>query len=289
MKVLSLFDGISCGRIALDRAGIKVDKYYASEVDKYAIKVSSNNYPDIIQIGEVTKIDFSNYTDVNMIIAGSPCQGFSLSGRQLNFNDERSKLFFEFVKAVQTIKPKYFLLENVCMKKEYENIISELVGVEPVKINSSLVTAQSRNRLYWTNINFDKNIIDKKLLLKDVLDDEYTNKEKLSELVLNRFKYVNSSTHIGTTKPDFRKIGQRDLVYGDNNKMGCLMASDYKQPKQVMHNGVIRKISPEECEKLQTIPVGYTKGVSNTQRYKMIGNAWTVDVITHIFRGINGE
>lgn len=286
MKVLSLFDGMSCGQIALERAGIKVDKYFASEIDKFAIKVAKKNYPATIQIGDVTKIDFSKYKDIDLLIAGSPCQGFSYAGKQLNFRDERSKLFFEFVKALKVVKPKYFLLENVCMKKEFEDVITHILGVKPIKINSNLFTAQNRKRLYWTNIQFDTNIKDKGLLLKDVLKDTFSEKELLSEKVKERFRFVNSNSYIGTTKPSFRKIGQRDWVYGDENKMGCLVATDYKQPKQVFHNGVLRKISPEECEELQTVPIGYTDCVSNTQRYKMLGNGWTVDVIAHIFKGL---
>lgn len=153
MKVLSLFDGISCGRVALERAGIPVETYYASEIDKYAIQIAQKNYPDTIQIGDVTKVDFSEYIGkVDLIIGGSPCQGFSFAGKQLNFNDPRSKLFFEFLRAVRTIKPKYFLLENVKMKKEFQDIISERLGVQPIEINSALVSAQNRIRLYWTNI-----------------------------------------------------------------------------------------------------------------------------------------
>ena len=286
MKVLSLFDGMSCGQIALERVGIKVDEYYASEIDKFAIKVAKKNYPATIQIGDVTKIDFSKYKDIDLLIAGSPCQGFSYAGKQLNFRDERSKLFFEFAKALKVVKPKYFLLENLCMKKEFEDVITHILGVKPIKINSNLFTAQNRKRLYWTNIQFDTNIKDKGLLLKDVLKDTFSEKELLSEKVKERFRFVNSNSYIGTTKPSFRKIGQRDWVYGDENKMGCLVATDYKQPKQVFHNGVLRKISPEECEELQTVPIGYTDCVSNTQRYKMLGNGWTIDVIAHIFKGL---
>lgn len=153
MKVLSLFDGISCGRVALERAGVPVEVYYASEIDKYAMQVSAKNYPDIIQIGDCTQVDFSEYIGkVDLIIGGSPCQGFSFAGKQLNFSDPRSKLFFEFVRALREIKPKYFLLENVKMKKEFQDVISEQLGVQPIEINSALVSAQNRKRLYWTNI-----------------------------------------------------------------------------------------------------------------------------------------
>lgn len=170
MNILSLFDGISCGRIALERAGIKVDKYYASEIDRHAIKVSEANYPAIIRLGDVTKWREWDLPEIDLLIAGSPCQGFSLSGKQLNFEDIRSKLFFEFVDILKHYKPKYFLLENVGMKKEYENVISDILGVKPIKINSNLVSAQNRKRLYWTNIPNVVQPEDKKIILADILD-----------------------------------------------------------------------------------------------------------------------
>ena len=152
MNVLSLFDGMSCGQIALNRAGINYDNYFASEIDKYAIKVTKNNYPDTIHIGNVLDVKSEDLPGIDLLIGGSPCQGFSFAGKQLNFNDPRSKLFFEFVRLLEECKPKYFLLENVKMKKEYQNIITEMLGVEPIEINSNLVSAQNRKRLYWTNI-----------------------------------------------------------------------------------------------------------------------------------------
>lgn len=152
MKVLSLFDGISCGRLALERAGIPVESYIAYEIDENAIAVSRSNYPDIIQAGDVLTADFTQYEGVDLLIGGSPCQGFSASGKCLNFEDPRSKLFFEYVRAIREAKPKYFLLENVVMKKEWSAVITEQLGVEPILLNSSLVSAQNRNRLYWTNI-----------------------------------------------------------------------------------------------------------------------------------------
>ena len=141
MKVLSLFDGISCGQVALERAGIKVDNYFASEIDKYAIKVTQKNYPNTIQLGDVCNIKGNELPKIDLLIGGSPCQGFSFAGKQLNFNDPRSELFFEFVRILKEVKPKYFLLENVKMKKEYQNVISKHLGVEPIEINSALVSA----------------------------------------------------------------------------------------------------------------------------------------------------
>jgi DNA-cytosine methyltransferase len=344
MNVLSLFDGISAGRIALERAGIKVDNYYASEVDKYAIQISKKNHPNIIQMGDVTKwrdwdIDWSS---IDLVIGGSPCQGFSFAGKQLNFEDPRSKLFFDFVDICHRVadeNPKMkFFLENVRMKKEYQDVISGYMGVEPIVINSSLVSAQNRVRFYWTNIPNVTQPNDKSLLLKDILQDDIDDKYHLSDEIVSRFKPVESKSHVGTTKPDFRTIGQRDLVYGEDNKMGCLMATDYKQPKQVLirvpeatkkgyveinpnegvdltfinsktrrdrrmedksnfltatnydycwYDGYIcRKLTPIECERLQTFPDNWTEGISDTQRYKALGNSWTVDVIAHIFKGL---
>ena len=179
MNVLSLFDGMSCGMIALDRLGIKVDKYYASEIDKYAIEVSQNNYPEIIQVGDVCNIKAEDYQDIDLILAGSPCQGFSFAGKQLAFDDPRSSLFFEFVRLLKEIKPKYFLLENVNMKKEFLDVISEQVsacypelpfGIERIKINSALVSAQNRVRWYWTNIPEITQPEQRGIVLRDILE-----------------------------------------------------------------------------------------------------------------------
>ena len=172
MNILSLFDGMSCGRLALDRLGIKIDKYYASEIDKYAIEVSSANYPDTIQIGDVCDVKGEDYPDIDLILAGSPCQGFSFAGHQLAFDDPRSALFFEFVRVLKEVNPKYFLLENVKMKKEFLDIISDQVGVEPILINSSLLSAQNRQRYYWTNIPGVEQPEDRGLVLKDILETE---------------------------------------------------------------------------------------------------------------------
>ena len=172
MNVLSLIDGMSCGRLALDRLGIKIDKYYASEIDKYAIQVASANYPDTIQIGDVCDVKGEDYPNIDLILAGSPCQGFSFAGHQLAFDDPRSALFFEFVRVLKEVDPKYFLLENVKMKKEFLDIISDQVGVEPILINSSLLSAQNRQRYYWTNIPGVEQPEDRGLVLKDILEIE---------------------------------------------------------------------------------------------------------------------
>ena len=197
MRVLSLFDGMSCGRIALDRLGIPVEKYYASEIDKYAMQVSTANYPDIEQVGDICDLDPKDYKDVDLMLAGSPCQGFSFAGKQLAFDDPRSALFFEFIRLLKAIKPKYFLLENVRMKKEFLQVISEQVsecypeitfGIEPIFINSSLLSAQSRQRYYWTNIPGIKQPEDKGIVLRDILETE-TDEQPVKDTERNRRHY----------------------------------------------------------------------------------------------------
>lgn len=267
MNVLSLFDGISCGQIALERAEIQVDNYFASEIDKHAIKVTQHNYPDTIQLGDVTKWREWKLPRIDLLIGGSPCQGFSFAGKQLNFNDPRSKLFFEFVDVLNHYKPKHFLLENVVMKKKWKDIISLYLDVISIRINSILVTPQHRERLYWTNISFD--MIERKFIyLKDIIDvndrnhlsDEYITKKK------NQKRYGN---HFGTINT---KISNCIVAMG---KCDVMLLTDLR-----------RYLTPLECERLQTISDYYTSCVSDSSRYKLIGNAWTVDIIAMIFRGI---
>ena len=263
INVLSLFDGMSCGRIALDKLDIPC-QYYASEIDKYSIKVSQANYPDTIQLGDVTQVYWKNKTKIDLLIGGSPCQGFSFAGKHLNFQDDRSKLFFEYVRLLNEIKPKYFLLENVRMKKESEDIISQYLGVSPIAINSSNLSAQNRQRLYWTNIPVSQPE-DKGIKLKDILEDGLVDRDKSHCLDANYWKG-------GNLKSYFEKH-RRQLVFETDPSV---VAADLKW----------RKLSPIECERLQTVPDNYTNHVSNTQRYKMLGNGMTVDVITHILKGM---
>jgi len=264
MNVLSLFDGMSCGQIALGRVGVTVDNYFASEIDKYAIKVTQKNYPETKQIGTVTDVYGKDLPKIDLLMGGSPCQGFSLAGKQLNFNDPRSALFFDFVRLLKETSPKYFLLENVKMKKEYQDIISGMVGVQPIEINSAIVSAQNRKRLYWTNIPNVEQPEDKGILLKDVVHET-----EFEAVLKNHGKYRSK-----------------------NNKANCIDANYFKgvdnhgQRTQILAKGCIRKLTPVECERLQTVPDNYTDGVSNTQRYKMLGNGWTVDVISHILKNI---
>ena len=216
MNILSLFDGMSCGRLALDRLGIKVDKYYASEIDKYAIEVSSANYPDIIQIGDVCDVKGEDYPDIDLVLAGSPCQGFSFAGNQLAFDDPRSALFFEFVRILKEVKPKYFLLENVKMKKEFLDVISEQVGVEPILINSALVSAQNRLRYYWTNIPGVEQPEDRGIVLRDILETEPDEKYDISEAKVDRV--LNA------------KRGKGFFYNEDSEKIGTVIAGYHKEP-----------------------------------------------------------
>lgn len=282
ITVLSLFDGISCGRIALERAGIKVKEYYASEIDQFAMQVSKKNYPTIIQLGDVTTwrkwdIDWAN---IDLLIGGSPCQGFSFAGKHLNFNDDRSKLFFEYVDILNYIKsvnPNIkFLLENVRMKKEYQDVISSYLGTTPIKINSALVSAANRNRLYWANFKFDIPA-DRNITFDDIndhsqdwLSNDYINKVSKWKAQQDPIK---NATYIGT-----------------NSKLPCLTARGYNQS----HSGMIlisdgtryRYLSNTEAELAMTLPVGYTYGISDRERARCIGNGWTVDVIAHIFNNL---
>ncbi len=463
MNVLSLFDGMSCGMIALDRLGIKVDNYYASEIDKYAIQVSQANYPDIIQVGDITKLDLSTLPKIDLVMGGSPCQGFSFAGKQLAFDDPRSALFFEFVKCVDTLKPKYFLLENVRMKKEYLDIISEYMGVEPIFINSSLVSAQSRQRYYWTNIPNVEQPKERGIVLRDILEDQPSeNPVKQTERNARHLKQLDDKSlcmtatmykgagnngmtlvpqkihdiprdvlkdnerqrrvyskegksptllarsdspkvmksdkpqHIGTavdvnghdqikrvyspdgksptvttcggghrepkvvagalrgrslnkdgknvkwkeTKPkqmletrkdeksnavstftkdnlvvqsyrevrteeakkarrenrqktgkDHTPFRAKELQPRDDGKVGTVTPSlnnDHKisLTRDKDQEVYWRKLTPLECERLQTVPDNYTNHVSNTQRYKMLGNGWTIEVIAHILQNM---
>lgn len=284
MNVLSLFDGISSGMIALERAGIHVSTYYASEVDKYAIKVSQHNYPDIIQLGDVTKVDSEIFKgqNIDLLLGGSPCTGFSTSGKMLNFEDPQSKLFFEYVRLLKELSPKYFLLENVVMKQEWQDIISEAVGVEPILINSKLVSGQDRKRLYWTNIPNvsapeDKGITFQHLCGRMVgrrinpltgTRDDYNKDIKIAQYIETR---IDGKTNCLTT------------VQKDNIVL--------QQPvqRELANNVEFRYLTAEEYEGLQTVPIGYTSVVSDNQRKKMLGNGWTVDVISHILSFIKEE
>ena len=282
MNILSLFDGISCGRVALERAGIKVDNYYSSEIDEFAIHVSRHNYPDIKQIGNVLNVDGSRLGEIDLLMGGSPCQGFSFAGKRLAFEDPRSKLFFEFVRILKECKPKYFLLENVRMKQEFVDVISEHLGVAPLLINSALVSAQNRYRYYWTNIPnvgvpYDPE--KEQLLLLDILEMEVDSKYYATDKMKSVYdggKYLN---------PSYTSQGNR--VHDIEAKSPTITAGSKGYSSGYICIDEPRKLTPIECERLQTLPDNYTNsGISDTQRYKALGNGWTVDVIAHILRQI---
>ena len=377
MNVLSLFDGMSCGQIALNRAGVKYNKYFASEVDKYAIQVAQANYPQTIHLGDVKQVQKSFFIDdpIDLLMGGSPCQGFSFAGKQLNFNDPRSKLFFEFIRLRDALKPKYVLLENVRMKKESENVITKYMGFPPQAINSASVSAQNKHRLYWfgylnESLEYEQipisPIKDKGIVIKDILEDlpfedipNYLNNTWCGRRRGDLVKSVDDpKAHCLTASmwkgqiPTFVKkpvqVGVADnikgydiikRVYSPNGKSPTLttMQGGHRQPKVaigrivnrrldengvrkdnqlelpftkqlevssadksnclttvqkdnvVVHRELYRKLTPLECERLQTVPDNYTNHVSKTQRYKMLGNGWTVDMIAHIFKGIKDD
>lgn len=349
MNVLSLFDGMSCGQIALERAGIKYDNYYASEIDKYAIQITMKNYPNTIQLGDIRNWKQWNLPHIDLLIGGSPCQGFSIAGAGLNFDDHRSKLFFDYIDIKNHCVPDYFLLENVKMKKEWKDIISRYMEVEPIEINSALVSAQNRKRLYWTNILNIEQPEDRHIYLKDIIEEGDVDREKSYVIDANYFKGGNPRSNFedgkrqlvfgnvypsggqngnvyeidGKSPPLSAGIGikgrgigssnapkilldgliQIDSLYKNNGDAGRVYSIEGKgrtlkgeaggggaKMGIIMDNSFrYRKLTPLECERLQTVPDGYTEGVSDTQRYKMLGNGWTVDVITHILKGIKDE
>jgi len=287
MNVLSLFDGISCGRLALLRAGIPFEKYFASEIDRYAIAIAMRNFSDTIQLGDIRSLS-AQFCNVDLLLGGSPCQGFSFAGKQLNFEDSRSKLFFEFSKTLHNLKPKYFLLENVKMKREFQDVISKHLQVEPIQINSSLVSAQNRSRLYWTNIPFVLQPKDKNICIRDIINDGHDWPDEQRNCNIGDIKVI---------KNIYPKKGQNGNVYSVYGKSKTLSAGigvvgrgigSSNAPKiSCKNDNGWRRMTVLECERLQTIPDDYTKGTSDTQRYKMLGNAWTVDIIAHILQNIS--
>jgi len=362
-NVLSVFDGMGCGRVALDELNIPVKNYFASEIDPYAMTVAANNYLDIIHVGDVTKVDGYLLPKIDLLIGGSPCQGFSFAGKQLNFEDPRSKLFFEFVRLLKECKPKFFFLENVRMKKEYQDVISKYLGVEPVLLNSAVVSAQNRQRLYWTNIPGYTPPEDRGILLKDIVHEHCPADREKSNCITANYPKLTKKNFFHNRKgsmvadfsnglrmleelksyivpfdktlqiPDkevergkvgyFRKDSQANRVYYIHDKsvtlcgdagggaakmgqylFGCI-APDRLNKNQngqrfndgtkfytltaqdrhgILIKGYIRKLTPIECERLQTLPDNYTIGVSNSQRYKMLGNGWTVAAVKEFFK-----
>lgn len=302
MNVLSLFDGMSCGQIALSRAGIPYEDYFASEIDKHAIKVTQHNYPHTHQVGDVKQLNGAVLPRIDLLIGGSPCQGFSFSGKGLNFDDPRSKLFFEYVRLLRECAPKFFLLENVVMKKEHEQVITEYLGVSPILINSSLVSAQNRQRLYWTNIPHIVQPTDKGIKLSDILDDVH-----MSSAGAIRGRRLGKATILGRRlnnegrREDYNKqipITQCLEVRATNReKSNCLttVAKDNvlttmpigRHPDAFGQGLPFRYYTVREYCRLQTVPEDYFDGaVSENQARKMLGNGWTVDVVSHILRNM---
>ena len=353
MNILSLFDGMSCGRIAAERAGFNVENYYASELDKYAITVTQANWPNTIQLGDVTKwrewdIDWAS---IDLLIGGSPCQGFSFAGKQLAFDDPRSMLFFVYVDIlnhIRSVNPDVkFMLENVKMKKEFLAVITDTMRVDPVFINSNLVSAQNRQRWYWTDIGEIEQPEDKGIMLIDILENEPFDKTIMSDKFITRNKdagclrddvsgkakslsameyvkngrqgdYISCGQMIGrrinpvtgkrddtnqSIKPVQRlelrsdgktsclsTVAKDNYVFRDKSKTirvggrGSPPCSKQNWDNALNSKSEYRKLTPIECERLQTVPDNYTNHVSNTQRYKMLGNGWTCDVIACIFK-----
>ena len=292
MNVLSLFDGMSCGQIALDKLGIKVDNYFASEIDKHAIKVTQSNYPDTKQIGSVIEVKGIDLPKIDLLYGGSPCQSFSRAGDGSGF-DGKSKLFWEFVRVLKEVNPTYFLLENVVMKKEWERIITDSLGVSPVQICSSNFSAQKRQRLYWTNIPLDSEIVDKGVTLKDIVNGD---REEIKDSPLVLDTYADGSLKIkNATKKGFLIANEGDSVnlevptsktrrgrvgVGKTNTLNT--ACNYGMVKE----GKLVKLNVNDFEALQTVPKDYTILASENQRKRMLGNGWTVDVIAHIFKNL---
>lgn len=286
MNVLSLFDGISCGMVALERAGIPIDRYVAYEIEPNAIKISKKNYPQIEHCGDVTTADFSQYLGFELLIGGSPCQSLSIvQSKTRQHLDGKSKLFFEFVRALEEVKPRYFLFENVAsMNEESKQVISELLGCEPQFIDSKRFSAQQRPRYYWTNIPVETALppecptVLKDIMQSDVQEKYYYNHPlvdiNMDKQVCATMVHKNHDIHKRVFNPAF-KCHTLTTCGGGNTQ------------KKVLDNGRARKLTPLEYERLQTLPDGYTSGVADGYRYTAIGNAWTVDVIAHIFRNLS--
>lgn len=314
MNILSLCDGQSCGQIALERVGINVDTYYASEIEENPIKITQYNYPNTIQLGDMTKIDLTKLPKIDLILSGTPCQGFSRNGKMLNFEDERSKLFFDFSRILKYIKENNnpnvkFLLENVEMKKEWKKIINEELGVEGQLINSKLVSAQSRPRVYWTNIDYEE-LKDKGCVLKNILEEvdtsNYINHQgilidpQIKEKSRNLINVVDGEVRISQAT----KLGY--IVANDGDGINLQFPTSKTRRGRVIkqksstldcgcdvcvyYDNIIRKFTINELEKLQTLPINYTKCLDNlAARKKAIGNGWTVDVIVHILKGLKNK
>lgn len=305
MRVLSLFDGICCGHLALERAGIKIDSYDAYEIEKNAIKATETNFPDVVQHGDVTIEDFTKYKGkIDLLIGGSPCTNLSMAGNGQGLKGSQSKLFYEYARAIKEAQPKYFLLENVIMKKEWEDIITNILGVEPIEINSSLVSAQNRRRLYWTNIPNVTLPEDKNITLEDILEDiEFPNPAAIRGRRLNKATIVGRRLDKNGHRKDTDKtipITQCLEVRATNtDKSNCLTTVDKdnvltplsigRHPDAFKNNLPFRYYTTKEMCRLQTVPDDFLNMIPDSAARKALGNGWTVDVIAHILSFLPDE
>ena len=297
MKVLSLFDGMSCGQIALERAGIKVEQYYASEIKKHAIQLTQKHYPNTIQLGDVTKVSYKDgvlYTEngefevgkIDLIIGGSPCQNFSQARLCMyeidGLKGDKSKLFYEFLRILKEVKPKYFLLENVKMKKESYEQLNEYLGVKGVLINSELVSFQKRPRIYWTNIPNVTIPEDKHINFQDYKDTDY---EYCKQFKVKRTPSRERMWNNGQGR--INGLGSCDNVT-NSEKVYCLTRKQDRCPNSglIEFDDFCRYLTRREIELAQTLPIGYTDGLSYNQMQDLCGDGWTVDVIAHILKGL---
>lgn len=304
LVVVSLFDGISCGQVALDVAQIPVAKYFACEIKPHAIKVTQKHFPNTIQMGDVRNVCWESIGHCDLLIGGSPCQDLSkANNKMLGLEGSNSSLFWEFIRAKEELKPKWFLFENVQMAAKDFEIISQALGTYPININSELVSAQLRNRFYWTNLG-EKNLNlfgfptcaipqpqNRNIIFKNIMQEEVDASFNVSKYRAERFRRTSKGNAgcIGTVKPGETASKQKNEVFGTDGKIYCILSSDYKAPKIVLHNNRLRYITPLECERLQTLPDEYTAGLRNRHRYDVIGDGWTVEVIAYIFSYLKKE
>jgi len=290
INVLSLFDGISCGQIALNKIGVEYENYFASEIDKHAIQITQKNYPNTIQLGSITELDGNKLPKIDLLFGGSPCQDLSRAKTDGDgLNGERSGLFWEFVRLLKETKPKYFLLENVVMKKEWADIISNELGVEPIEINSNLVSAQNRRRLYWTNIPNIEQPKDKGITLGDIIYDD-TYKVFTHERIPLTKKMTKNYVKWDISGKQY--WSQQDRAYFKEKKVCTLPKANPANKLNIVldyDNDIYRRMHPIEVERCQNVPDDYTSGVSDNKRLEMLGNGWTVDVIAHIFSFLKEE
>jgi len=293
INVLSLFDGMSCGQLALQKAGVKVNQYFASEIKKHAIKVTQLNFPNTIQLGSVLDVKARDLPQIDLLIGGSPCQDFSSANKEkLGLQGDKSGLFYEYLRLIKECNPKYFLLENVAMDDYSYAAISEMLGTYPTNINSELISGQLRQRSYWTNIgpeSFDLfgnrySMIpqprNKKITFQSILDDGYTDRIK------SRCLLESESRNPGSTFSSLRRyliMGFINVVFKDKETYDKYSKMTEAEMKENFIDGDIRKLNQNEMERLQTVPNGYTKTLKRNEAACLLGDGWTVDVIAHIF------